>query len=77
MHGKGKLEFCSGAVFEGGFKENQFQGPGSYTWSNASSITGEWLDNSLNGPSRFVLDNHGYIGNLKKGEKAVLAPELY
>jgi hypothetical protein len=35
------------------------------------------MDNSLNGTAKFVDEEmHGWIGNVKKGAKAVLAPEL-
>lgn len=75
---KGRLEFASGAVFEGNWKDNQFQGAGTYTWSNGSSLIGDWQENCAVGPAKYVdPEGHGWVGMMKRGSKAILAPELY
>lgn len=32
-HGKGKMVYSSGNTYEGGFKDDKFDGKGVYTWS--------------------------------------------
>ncbi|KAL2918713.1 spermatogenesis [Polyrhizophydium stewartii] len=77
MHGKGRLEFASGAFYDGMWKENQYTGPGTYRWPDSSTFVGEWLENGMNGPGKYTdASGQGWIGAIFKGARATLAPEL-
>ena len=41
----GRLEFPSGAKYEGDFVNNQFHGTGRYTWPNGSFYEGQFEEN--------------------------------
>lgn len=45
MNGHGRMEFPSGAVYEGEFVNNQFHGKGIYTFPNGSSYEGNFVEN--------------------------------
>ncbi|KAI8911741.1 hypothetical protein EDD86DRAFT_188624 [Gorgonomyces haynaldii] len=78
MSGKGRLEFPSGAVYDGLWKNNQYQGQGTYTWEDGSYVSGDWIDGCVSGQSKFTdPQGHGWVGQVTKGIKCVLAPELY
>ena len=46
MHGKGIFKYASGAVYEGDWVMNKYEGIGKYTWPNNTSYEGEWLNNT-------------------------------
>ncbi len=74
---QGKLELATGDVYDGQWRDNQFQGSGTYVWSDGSAFTGEWESNALNGPGRFI-DSHGqtWQGSVYQTTPATLLPEL-
>ena len=43
--GQGRLEFPSGAKYEGDFVDNKFHGHGRYTWPNGSFYEGQFVEN--------------------------------
>jgi hypothetical protein len=40
MHGKGRLEFPSGHIYEGDFEDNEFHGRGSLMFPNGDRYLG-------------------------------------
>lgn len=39
-HGKGCINFYSGDIYRGDFKENEFDGEGTYTFQNGDLYSG-------------------------------------
>jgi hypothetical protein len=57
MHGLGKLTFIRDKgvdIYIGDFKNNQFDGIGSYTFANQSVYEGEWKENRLHGKGKYT-----------------------
>lgn len=43
MHGKGIIEFANGAIYEGEWKQNRYNGFGEFTKANGEKTKGEWI----------------------------------
>jgi hypothetical protein len=69
MNGNGLYRFKNGSLYEGEFKDNQFQGRGKLIDKlNDLVIVGEFMNNQPNGYSRVVYsDESEYDGPLKNG----------
>lgn len=50
----GRFTSCTGATYEGYFRDNQFHGLGHYTWPDGRSYRGMWKDGEMHGPGEFV-----------------------
>mmetsp|Transcript_24962 Transcript_24962/g.17633 ORF Transcript_24962/g.17633 Transcript_24962/m.17633 type:complete len:90 (-) Transcript_24962:759-1028(-) len=52
-HGKGKLEYVSGAEngskYEGDFDNGEFHGHGTYTWADGQYYTGQFTKGKITG----------------------------
>jgi len=44
FHGKGKITWSSGEVYEGDFVDSKMHGKGKYTWANGKVYEGDWVD---------------------------------
>jgi hypothetical protein len=49
MHGSGRFQFTSGAVYQGAFKNNKMHGLGKIVNADGTSYEGEWCDNLMHG----------------------------
>ena len=49
MHGKGKLIYEDGNVYDGEFKDDMRCGHGDFTWADGKRYIGPWIDNKQNG----------------------------
>ncbi|KAI9209099.1 uncharacterized protein BJ171DRAFT_577449 [Polychytrium aggregatum] len=77
MHGKGKMDYPSGAVYEGMWKENRYSGAGSYYWPDNSQYSGDWENNKMHGPGRYIDKNSEcWVGMFFKGTGTSLANEI-
>ncbi|XP_063774085.1 MORN repeat-containing protein 2 isoform X2 [Pseudophryne corroboree] len=54
MNGLGKLEYPSGAVYEGEFADNMFHGRGTYTFPNGAQYIGNFTENKMMGEGEYV-----------------------
>lgn len=57
MHGNGKYIFCSGAVYEGGFKNGMFDGEGTFVYPDGAKYTGGWMNNKFHGKGHYIDAN--------------------
>lgn len=55
----GRYSNCSGAVYNGEFKNNLFHGVGEYVWPNGRSYSGSWREGSMHGKGKYVQFNFG------------------
>ena len=82
-HGKGKITFSSGAIYEGEVKNGIICGQGTYIWPDRDKYVGEWKDGKQHGQGTFsrfgvisigrITNNWGdlivYVGEYKYGKK--------
>jgi radial spoke head protein 1 len=54
----GTYRYKSGAVYEGGWANNVYEGKGSYTFPDKSKVVGEWTEGKMNGAG-FFCDSQG------------------
>jgi len=59
LYKEGKFTACSGAVYDGAFRENQFHGRGEYTWPDGRAFKGMWKDGFMNGRGTFLNFSFG------------------
>ena len=77
MIGLGKLELATGDSYDGHWRDNQFQGSGTYVWADGSSFTGEWDESALNGPGKYIgAEGQNWMGSVYKNTPTTLLPEL-
>jgi hypothetical protein len=77
MSGKGRIEFASGAVYDGYWKDNQYQGPGTYIFPSQAKLSGEWTDNCVTGNCVYQDDQFQvWSGDISKGTASILIPFL-
>jgi hypothetical protein len=43
-HGKGKLTYADGEIYEGGFVDGEFQGKGKYMFPDSAVYEGDFVD---------------------------------
>lgn len=51
--GKGTMKYDAGAVYEGDFVNDKYEGYGKYTWEDSDVYEGEWKDGERNGKGTF------------------------
>jgi hypothetical protein len=72
---KGKLEFPSGASYDGLWRDNQYSGVGTFAWPDSSSFTGEWETNAISGSGKFIdMQGESWSGNVAKFGSSILTP---
>ncbi|XP_005725225.1 MORN repeat-containing protein 2 isoform X2 [Pundamilia nyererei] len=54
MHGRGTVQYPSGAQYEGEFKDNMYNGTGTYTFPDGSMCKGHFHNNRLEGDGAFI-----------------------
>nr|AGC71722.1 hypothetical protein [uncultured bacterium A1Q1_fos_504] len=65
MHGKGKLIYSNGDIYEGGFFEGKKFGDGAYTWSSTKAVyRGKWNHDKMHGEGS-LTDQHGSVKKIK------------
>lgn len=63
IHGRGRVDFESGAWYEGDWVNGRQHGQGTYEWSDGSRYVGGWRDNQRMGAGTLTRPNHSvYIG---------------
>eukprot|EP00978_Attheya_sp_CCMP212_P004038 scaffold8672_cov50-Attheya_sp.AAC.4 len=69
MNGNGKRVFEDGDVYEGNWKDDEFDGQGTYTWADGDHYEGEFKNDMMNGNGKRVdKDGDMYKGNWKDDE---------
>lgn len=65
MHGKGKLTYNNGDIYEGGFFEGKKFGDGTYTWSSTKAVyRGKWNHDKMHGEGTLTSQD-GQVKKLK------------
>lgn len=73
-HGKGLLEFCDGAKYQGDFYLNEIHGKGTYTFNDTSYYIGDFIGGEQNGYGKYYLGNQKlqykgeWLGNTFHGQ---------
>ncbi|CAF4929612.1 unnamed protein product [Rotaria sp. Silwood1] len=62
--GQGVFTLANGERYEGQFKDNNFNGKGTYYYANGNQYTGDWVDDKKSGKGVFTWAN----GNQYKGQ---------
>ena len=76
-HGSGVLMMQSGAWYDGTFKNNKMEGPGTYVWPNQKYV-GDFKNGKMHGYGIFI-DPTGvkYEGEWKNGRKHGKGAEMF
>ena len=61
--GKFRIEFISGNLYVGNYKNNRINGYGIFTWANGEKYTGQWKDDKIYGQGKYIFND----GNIKEG----------
>lgn len=70
-HGKGKMEYISGEVYEGDWLEGEIHGRGVFTFLDGEIHEGEFRNNCIYGQGiRKYTDGSNYEGNWEDGKKS-------
>ena len=84
IHGRGKMEWASGAIYKGDFVAGLFSGKGRFKLASGDVYDGEFKDGSMSGRGRLaMLDGSVYEGEYRKdtfnGQGKFIRPdgELY
>ena len=48
-HGRGRMEYSSGSIYRGGWKEGKIHGNGEMIWKNGARYTGQWKEGVRSG----------------------------
>ena len=68
MSNKKKVIYRDG-WYEGEWKNGEFHGQGTRTWSNGKKYIGEWKDGFPNGQGTMTLsDGYKYVGEFEDGK---------
>lgn len=59
LYKNGKYTMCSGAVYNGDFRNNIFHGVGEYSWPDGRSYSGTWRDGNMHGRGQYLNFNVG------------------
>lgn len=71
------MQYASGAIYDGHWKESAYHGFGTYTWPDGSTFTGEWEAGRPHGPGSFTdVRGQKWIGGLFRGSGTALSPEI-
>ena len=63
-NGYGKMTYEDGGVYEGEWKDDDFNGMGKYIWPSGSVYEGDFLDGVRSGYGKMVCDS----GNAYEGD---------
>ena len=67
---KGKWKFDSGAIYDGGWREDKFHGRGSYIYPSGNEYYGDWVDGKKHGTGHiFWKDGGSFEGPFVNGER--------
>ena len=65
-HGRGTINWISGASYVGDWRNAQRHGRGTYTYPNGATYIGEWLDNQKSGQGTYARrDGSKYVGEFR------------
>jgi hypothetical protein len=66
-HGFGKIEYFTGEIYEGEWKDNAYNGKGTYSLSDGALLyEGEWVNSKMDGQGKYLYaDNVVYEGSWK------------
>ena len=65
-HGKGKMIYLSGDIYDGFWKEGLYHGHGKYSWDNGNFYEGEWQNGNMHGNGIFnYRDGDLYEGDFE------------
>eukprot|EP00037_Helgoeca_nana_P029476 m.351703 g.351703 ORF g.351703 m.351703 type:complete len:141 (+) comp27980_c7_seq1:524-946(+) len=69
-HGNGMLKYPDGSVYDGEFKDDEFNGMGTFKWpTTGESYVGWWRDGEMHGKGRFTFGSGGfYTGGFSHGK---------
>lgn len=56
-HGKGKLLYSNGDIYEGEFKDNLHDGQGTYDFKNKDKYEGQWIKGNREGKGTLTKAN--------------------
>lgn len=71
MHGKGKMIYTNGDIYEGEWKNGKRNGEGTMTYQNKTSYVGRWANDQINGYGTFKYFNGDvYEGTFVNGIKS-------
>mmetsp|Transcript_58761 Transcript_58761/g.137591 ORF Transcript_58761/g.137591 Transcript_58761/m.137591 type:complete len:324 (-) Transcript_58761:152-1123(-) len=59
MYKMGRYSSCSGAVYTGNFRNNQFHGVGDYKWPDGREYRGTWKDGYMHGYGMYLYFSVG------------------
>eukprot|EP00439_Symbiodinium_sp_Y106_P084795 s532_g26.t1 len=59
MYKMGRYSSCSGAVYTGHFRKNQFHGVGDYKWPDGREYRGTWKDGFMHGYGMYLYFSVG------------------
>ena len=69
FHGKGKLVFPDGSVYDGLWEDNKRSGSGVMIWPDGHRYEGEWSDDKCSGSGHMIFEDQGsYIGEFQADE---------
>ena len=70
-HGKGKMTYSNGDVYDGEWKNNKRHGEGTITFQNKTTYKGRWINDKINGYGEFKYFNgDSYEGTFHNGVKS-------
>eukprot|EP01102_Stenamoeba_stenopodia_P000216 TRINITY_DN1017_c0_g1_i2.p1 TRINITY_DN1017_c0_g1~~TRINITY_DN1017_c0_g1_i2.p1 ORF type:complete len:517 (-),score=60.21 TRINITY_DN1017_c0_g1_i2:242-1792(-) len=63
-HGRGKMTYFNGSVYEGQFVNNKKHGLGTFTWARGDTYVGTYADDRKNGLGKFTwVSGNRYVGD--------------
>ena len=67
-----------GCSYRGDFRDNMFEGRGTYTWSDGSSFSGKWSKNRPFDDGKFVnAAGITWVGAFDKVGASAIKPEVF
>jgi hypothetical protein len=69
MHGRGKLVWADGKMYEGEYRDDKKEGQGTFTWADGRKYIGGWKDGKQHGIGEYVTPDGTQKGEWVDGKR--------